>query len=505
MQDKSFIFALTVALGLTLFLSFATSAYGLWEMLASQHGGENSILTGVWGLFVLGGAAVLISAVVQTLIGGFWSYAAAPGNLIGVRIIGLIFGAVMSLVSAGFATAFYTLVLPVADEIRVLKNDRAFIGVAEPVIAFSGMMNEISAGMTALSSAMETAKTLEVKGRSCDGPRVRPGQGPRWRMRVELAAKSKAHAAAAAALAKDAMQAATLPQNVNDAAMREAFQKARKLSVDSRFLTMKTWVGSTLEDFRGGFTDAKTNKAFACRDATVEAELKKFLGLLNRPLNLPAIPPRAAKFEFSESLRNSYSGIFGSLAGVLGIEGLADDQAFDKTKPALMIALLVEGIIVALIFVRVWIRDPGTGGSGPGGMRSAKSGRRRRGVALEPGLAAELSAKAIVYTALLERIGPNRTVLMVPKDGDLTLLGLCLEEIDGWSMRLMPGGINVDLRTEAPARYSRLREPSGGARTYDVYEVPRAALRWWRQVRLDLAETRVQAAAASAAAAGATQ
>lgn len=489
MPGKGFIFALTTALGCLLFLSFATSGYGLWEMLSSQHGGGDDFLGTFWGGLVLIAAATMVSGIIQVLIGGFWNSAAVPTLGLGVRAVCGTVGAFTSLVSAGLATAFYTLVLPVADDIVVFRNDQAFADIAGPLVAFSGDMQQIGVGMEALAAAMVASQALERRGESCDGPPVAPGEGPRWRMRVRLTGEASELSIKATALANDALETATLPASVDDAVMQSAFSRARSLSIDPRLRELKSWVQGTLDDFQNGFTDQAAG-TFVCRDRSVEEELSTFLNLLEEPISLPAVPPRAETFDFADSLENSYSGIFGSLAALVGVEGVRNDDEFEKTKPALMIALAVEAFIIVLTFLRVWLTQP----KKPAGSRRKRYGKaapKPRGNRLKPEIALAYSADVELFSRLIEPIGPGQRMFFVPKNGDEEVAHRARSLADEWSMQIMPGGSSMDVSLHAPSRQEGLSDATGGATVFDVYEVPYQALKWLQQTSRDLAETRL--------------
>jgi hypothetical protein len=226
-----------------------------------------------------------------------------------------------------------------------------------------------------------------------------------------------------------------------------------------------------IEGFEGTFNDSQSGRNFVCRSQDVVAELSEIVDLIDQPVNLPVIAPRAVSDGLDTALRAS----FGQTSAVvqwlfLGGER-PDPETLELTKPAMLAAALVELAIISVSML-IGLASPGRSPGAPVGNPVT--------------LATRPMLELQVATWQTFHIPGRQELFLVPEDGAPEARAAALVEVARWQMTPMPARLPVDLSVVAPDLQADLAPATGGAKRFRAYRVPRRALTWLRQAVVDL-------------------
>lgn len=473
-QPRGFIALLVGATWALLITSWATSAYGIYTIGVAETGVVLAVLLGAG-----------VSGVIQVLLGGFWYNGLSRGLPYIARAILVALGVVFSLASGGLAAAFYTDTLQLADDYERVLNARRYASISAPAERYADDFERVASAFASVAAASADKKALESgRGGSCDTPKSRKGDGPIWRMRSRTADEAALHSSQARAQADKAREAARLPDVIDDASMYDAYRAVRSLSVNGEAAKLRDWAAGLANAFEGRFVDPESGRGFTCRDAHLTAKLRGALGALDAAVDLPPSPPTSVSVGIREAAGNSFGMIYAFFMRYLDPTVQIDEEALAATKPAFVIALSVETLIIVLILVQGLVRSgAGTAATGklPGFLTRPLGLRLRE---------APEDVKASVDTLdAMSQHDADELLLFVPLDGDDTsdaMRSRLMSEVGRWRMKRLDIGGSIDLAGLLPERYALLSRHAPGARRFAVYVVPREAQRWMIQARLAL-------------------
>lgn len=452
-----------VLLGVNL-LSFSTTALGGFTYL------QGALDLPKWALLT---GAFAASALIQALIVGFWTQVWDGRVAWRARVVFLAAALVMSVVSLTPGTGFWSDLVDADAEIALIETQRTADAALAPLDAYGRRMAEIARSSTALSALMQRQMSAERdRGNSCDGPAVETGEGPRYRLAERLVGESQERSAIAESLAAEARDIITIPAGARDADLAAAMAAARELAYDPRLAQLRVWADDLATGFETSFVDPKTQANFTCRSVAVAADLRRMIALIDEPVELSYVTPSATEAGLDTALRASFAQT-ASVIGWLAFGGSRpDSEILDATRPAIALAATVEGIIVLLTL----LHRLALGGASPA---------LPCGNPVHPDDRAALQRTVTVMRTLHLPMGRN-DYFVVPQDGNMVLRAEAEVARDRWRMREAPARLPVDLSMIAPDIHAILTAPTGGARTYRVYRLPKRALIWLRQASIDL-------------------
>lgn len=419
--------------------------------------------------------AAVISGVIQVLIAGFYFATGAMGVSPLLRVVCLVLGLSMSVISGGLAAGSWALLLQ-SDNVARVMNTQNFSALATPLYEASDQVADLAAAMRVLRAHSEDAMEEEDRaGTSCDGGSV-PGQGPRHRLRERLKQEAAGHTATMTRLSEEMLTVAALPSSgsIDQALLNDRFAAARRLLRDADLQDLRRWLVTNAESFEvdGGFEDARSG-TFTCRDSGFAAELRTVLAAFPS-VTLPSAPMAKVRVDFATTAQQTYGQIIAATGLVERDE--FDRQLLDELKLPLGIAFLNEFIIVVLIFLisQMNRRHPIPG--------------LRRGRLLAH---AELP-KATTLLRLLDRytidLGKER-LLMIPENGQDPAERLILGEVVRQCGLEKPAEDFIELETVSPLHQSVLERRGATADIYSAYVLNRKAWLLWNRLSADIGAT----------------
>ena len=461
--DRLFLPTLFLVLAILNLVSFSSTGFGFFIYLSQ------SLQLDPWVLIVV---AALASLVIQVLIVGFWGQVAGVARSLPRKLVFLIAAIVMSVISWTPGTGAWSVVLKVDSELAYVATRNNAVDLTDPLNNFAERYSTISRMMTAQAALMARRKVSERdRGVSCDGPAVATGPGPRFRLAERLEIEAGQQAATAEALATAAYEAIDLPQGADDDDMRAVLAAARSVARDPRIFEIRNWAETLLEGFEGTFNDSQSGRDFVCRSQDVVAELSEIVELIDQPVNLPAIAPRAVSDGLDTALRASFGQTSAVVQWLLLGGERPDPETLELTKPAMLAAALVELAIISVSML-IGLAGPGRSPGSPGGNPVTPATR--------PMLELQVATWQTFHV-------PGRQELfLVPEDGAPEARAAALVEVARWQMTPMPARLPVDLSVVAPDLQADLAPATGGAKRFRAYRVPRRALTWLRQAVVDL-------------------
>ena len=461
-------------------LGFAELARGALDPLA-----ERLSFDPVWleraGAF----AAALL---VQGLVTGFWIMAGLPGYDAVTRL-GFLFGGISaSLVSGLMAVALWLAPLGALEEIAASVTYERAGSIIDAGRGFVARQNEFSRMSRLISQTASREREEEALGRSCDGSAVQPGEGPRWRLRLAMTADASGFAEVAEELAASARAALDLPVAPSDEDLRAMLGALRDLSFDPRLGEMRAWYDEHISAFASGtHWDAKHGREFLCFDDEVLASLREAREALEATMQLPNLPPRAARADQNLALQTSFGSLLQHLLYLVGAADPITSEEWERISPAIVVALMVEGAIVLLAqaFARLNPRTPSP--------VRLPVGRRLDDELLVPMLQRRevwqlyFHPLPMLRRRLLGSWRPSVShVFLVPVNGDPEQRSIAVAEAARWDMKLMPHCLPKDLEELSVLRLSEKGPALRGATDFVAYRVPENAMKWWRQALVDI-------------------
>jgi hypothetical protein len=324
-------------------LSGATSGVGLWWIFD-----QNTETVGNSVAF-----AVAATVMLQALIVRFWEWAATAPNW-KRRLTAGLFGAVVSLASAGFASGSYIFAINKSGVEKYLTDQNAST-VTAPLGQFSNKMTEFSGKMLNVASDAQQKASIESKfGGTCAGDKPQKTCGPKCRLRQRQEREADAFSKVSRSFANNAIDIiGRLQGDQSRAGMLQAFKEAHNLAADPKLSSIASWLQYQIAGFNGQFLDPETNSPFVCRDPEMVKRMSDALSLITSGFKLPAVPPEPVTIGFRDAIGKSYHDAF-ELAWMLltGKSDRAHMQSLAYSYAGYGPALAVEILIIALIFFR---------------------------------------------------------------------------------------------------------------------------------------------------------
>lgn len=432
--------------------------------------------------------ALAAALLVQGLVTGFWIMAGLPGYGLFTRM-GFLFGGIAASLTSGLmAVALWLAPLGALEEIATAVTYERAGSIIDIGTDFVARQNEFSRMSRVISQAASRKRDEEVDGTSCDGPPVKPGEGPRWRLRLAMTNDTSGFADVAEKLAASARAALDLPAVPTDEDLQSMLGVLRNLGLDPRIGAMRAWYDAHIAAFTSGtHLDAKSGREFICFDTEVLASLLEARGALEATMQLPDLPPRAAKAGQNLALRTSFGSFLQHLLYLVGAADPITIEEWERISPAIVVSLIVEGAIILLAQVLTRLNP-----RAPSPVR-LPVGRPLQDELLEP-LLYRRNVWQLFYHPLpaLERRFPFlwragvSHVFLVPANGDDEQRSIAAAEAARWSMKLMPHCLPKDLKELSVLRLSEQGASLRGATEFIAYRVPENAMKWWRQALVDI-------------------
>jgi hypothetical protein len=433
-------------------------------------------------------SAFAAALVIQGLVTVFWIMAGLPGYDMLTRFAFLFGGIGVSLISGLMAVALWLNPLGALDPIaRAATYERAG-SIINPGTEFVRTYNDFARMSQSISQTASREREEEVLGRSCDGPAVAPGEGPRWRLRLAMTTETSAFAAVAEELAASATSALDLPAVPTDEDLQAMLRVLRNLSVDPRIGEIRSWYDSRIASFESGtHRDALTGQDFECFDAEVLATLREARDSLEATTQLPSLAPTAALADQNLALQTSFGSLFQYLLHLVGAADPISAEEWERISPAVVIALMVELAIVLLAQALARLNP-----------RAPAPVRLPIGRELDECLLLPLLQRREVWQlfshplpALRPRLlGPWRPtvghVFLVPVNGALEQRSIAEAEAARWKMKPMPHCLPKDLEELSVLRLRENGSALRGATEFRAFNVPENAIKWWRQALVDI-------------------
>lgn len=339
-----------------------------------------------------------------------------------------------------------------------------------------------------ISQTASQEREEEVLGRSCDGPAVQPGEGPRWRLRLAMTTEASGFAEIAEESAVSARAALDLPAVPTDADLQGMLGALRDLSFDPRIGQMQAWYDERISAFASGtHRDAQTGRDFVCFDAAVLATLRNAREALEATMQLPNLAPQALQADQNLALQTSFGSLLQYLLYLIGAADPISTEEWERISPAVVVAMMVELAIVLLAQALARLNP-----------RSPTPVRLPVGRKLDEDLLLPLLQRREVWQLFFHPLPALRPrllgawrptvnhVFLVPANGDPEQRSIAAAEAARWDMKPMPHCLPKDLEELSVLRLSENWNALRDATEFRAYQVPESAIKWWRQALVDI-------------------
>lgn len=484
---KSFKRVLIFALFLLSMLSLLGTTMGFAELVRGAFSSLEDRLPfdPVW---LERAGAFAAASVVQGLVTGFWIMAGLTGYDVFSRF-GFLFGGIAASLTSGLmAVALWLNPLGALEQIARAETYERAGSIIEAGTGFVARQNEFARMSRLISQTASQEREAEVLGRSCDGPAVEPGEGPRWRLRLAMTTEASSFAEISEELAISARAALDLPAVPIDEDLQEMLGALRDLSFDPRIGEMQAWYDERISAFASGtHRDVQTGRDFVCFDATVLTTLRDAREALEATMQLPNLAPQAAQADQNLALQTSFGSLLQYLLHLIGAADPISAEEWERISPAVVVALIVEIAIVLLAQVLARLNP-----------RSPTPVRLPIGRKLDEDLLLPLLQRREVWQLFFhplpalrpKLLGPWRPtinhVFLVPANGDPEQRSIAAAEAARWDMKPMPHCLPKDLEELSVLRLSGNGSALRGATEFRAYSVPESAIKWWRQALVDI-------------------
>lgn len=484
---KSFKRVLIFALFLLSMLSLLGTTMGFAELVSGAFSSLEDRLP-IEPVWLERAGAFAAALVVQGLVTGFWLMAGLPGYDVVTRFGFLSGGIAASLTSGLMAVALWLNPLGALEQIARAETYERAGSIIEVGTDFVARQNEFARMSRLISQTASEKREEEVQGRSCDGPAVQPGEGPRWRLRLAMTTEASGFAEIAGELAVSAREALDLPAVPTDADLQGMLGALRDLSFDPRIGEMQAWYDERISAFESGtHRDAQTGRNFVCFDAAVLSTLREAREALEATMQLPNLAPRAAQADQNLALQTSFGSLLQYLLHLIGAAEPISTEEWERISPAVVVAMMVEIAIVLLAQALARLNP-----------RSPTSVRLPVGRKLDEDLLLPLLQRRDVWQLFFHPLPALRPrllgawrptvshVFLVPANGDPEQRSIATAEAARWGMKPMPHCLPKDLEELSVLRLSEYGSALRGATEFRAYSVPDNAIKWWQQALVDI-------------------
>ena len=439
----------------------------------------------VWFVMV---ATTVVAVFVQALLIEFWGRFFQPKYGVFTRFVYLLCAIVASFFSGLMAVALWLFAYGVVESFARVETYERADAMIEAGKDFEVRQNEFEQMSRLISKTASQKREEEKSGRSCDGPAVKDGEGPRWRLRDGMTTEASGFANIAEELAVSARTAIDLPTVPIDADLKDMLSNLRNLSSDPRIREMKAWYDERISAFESGtHRDVKTRQDFECFDAAVLATLKDARKSLEATMQLPNLAPRAARADQNLALQISFGLVLQHLRHGIGFADPISAEEWDLISPAVYTALAIEVVIVILTLL-LELQNP----------RSPTPIQRPAGHKLdEEQLQSLLKSREIWQKYCHPVPGLRRNFLgysrptvkyifLVPINGDSEQRNIADAEVARWNMKPKPHCLPKNLTELSVLQLNESSDVLMGASAFRGYSVPKSAIKWWRQALVDI-------------------